>query len=170
MQISAINSCNCPKPQFNSSLNSCNCPPKPQFTSNGYENPINRKAEKGLAIWTSIGGSVLAGLTAAGLASFTFLTKGTANRALKLTGVGAAVGLGFMALTLPSKLYNTKVNAFAREKEMDVFARDKDLKSNIMEEVNKEVKDEDVSLDEKVNHYATVQMANNGNGVMVKGA
>lgn len=156
MQISAINSCNCPKPQFTSKRN-------------GYENPINRKTEKNLAIWTSIGGSALAGLTAAGLGSL-FITKGSPNRALKLSGIGAAIALGFMALTLPSKLYNTNVNAFAREKEMDVFARDKDLKSNIMEEVNKEVKDEDVSLDEKVNHYATVQMANNGNGVMVKGA
>ena len=38
-----------------------------------------------------------------------------------------------------------------------------------MEEVNNEVKDEDVDLDTKVNHFATVQMANNGNGVMVKG-
>lgn len=156
MQISAINSCNCPKPQFTSKRN-------------GYENPISRKAERNLAIWTSIGGSALAGLTAAGIGSF-FITKGSAKRALKLSGIGAAVALGFMALTLPSKLYNTKVNAFAREKEMDVFSRDKDLKSNIMEEVNKEVKDEDVSLDDKVNHYATVQMASNGNGVMVKGA
>ena len=75
-----------------------------------------------------------------------------------------------MALTLPSKLYNTKVNAFTREKEMDVFTRDRDLKSNIMEEVNKEVKDEDVDLDQKINHYTSVQMANNGNGMLVKGA
>ena len=34
----------------------------------------------------------------------------------------------------------------------------------------KEVKDEDVSLDDKINHYTSVQMANNGNGVMIKGA
>lgn len=75
-----------------------------------------------------------------------------------------------MALTLPAKLYDTKVKAFAREKEMDVFSRDRELKSNIMEEVDKEVKDEDVSLDQKINHYTTVQMANNGNGLLVKGA
>ena len=62
------------------------------------------------------------------------------------------------------------MNAFAREKEMDVFSRDKDLKSNIMEEVNKEVKDDEVSLDDKINHYTQVQMANNGNGLLVKGA
>ena len=142
----------------------------PYFTSNknGYENPISRGTEKGLAIWGSLGASVLAGGIAAGIGSC-FIKSGAPKRALKLGGIGAVVGLALMALTLPAKLYDTKVKAFAREKEMDVFSREKDLKSNIMEEVNNEVKDDEVDLDTKVNHFATVQMANNGNGVMVKG-
>lgn len=155
MQISAINRC-CPKPQFTAS-------------KNGYENPINRKSEKGLAIWGSVGASTLVGATAAGIGSC-FIKAGTKGRGWKLGAIGAVAGLLTMALTLPAKLYNTKVNAFAREKEMDVFSRDRELKSNIMEEVDKEVKDEDVSLDDKINHYTSVQMANNGNGVMIKGA
>lgn len=155
MQISAIN-CNCPKPSFSAN-------------KNGYENPINRTSEKNLAIWTNIGAGTLVGATAAGIGSF-FIKEGAKHRAWKLSGIGAAFGLAYMALTLPAKIYNTKVNAFAREKEMDVFSRDRDLKSNIMEEVNKEVKDEDVSLDDKINHYTSVQMANNGNGVLIKGA
>ena len=134
-----------------------------------YENPVNRTTEKGLAIWGSIGGSALAGVTAAGIGSC-FIKTGAKNRALKLSGIGAAVGILTMALTLPAKLYNTKLRAFAREKEMDVFSRDKELKSNILEEVDKEVKDEDVDLDQKINHYTTVQMANNGQGILVKGA
>lgn len=155
MQISAIN----------------NCYPKPQFTANknGYENPINRKTEKNLAVWTSIGSSTLVGGTAAALGSC-LIGKGTKNRGWMLGGIGAAAGLITMALTLPSKLYNTKVNAFTREKEMDVYSRDRELKSNIMDEVNKEVKDEDVDLDQKINHYTSVQMANNGNGMLIKGA
>ncbi len=155
MQVSAINRC-CPKPQFTSQ-------------KNGYENPINRGTEKGLAIWGSIGGSALVGATAAGIGSC-FIKSGAKNRALKLSGIGVAAGLLTMALTLPAKLYNTKVRAFTREKEMDVFSRDRELKSNIMEEVDKEVKDEDVSLDQKINHYTSVQMANNGNGMLIKGA
>lgn len=155
MQISAINRC-CPKPQFTAS-------------KNGYENPINRKSEKGLAVWGSIGGSALLGASAAGIGSC-FIEKGVKGRGWKLGAIGAAAAGIFLALTLPAKLYNTKVNAFAREKEMDVFSRDRELKSNIMEEVDKEVKDEDVSLDDKINHYTSVQMANNGNGVMIKGA
>ena len=155
MQISAINNC-CPKPQFSANRN-------------GYENPINRKTEKSLAILGSVGGSALAGATAAGIGTF-FIEQGVKNRAWKLGGIGAAVGLITLALTLPSKIYNTKVNSFAREKEMDVFSRDRDLKSNIMEEVNNEIKDEDVSLDDKINHYTKVQMANNGKGILVQGA
>lgn len=155
MQVSAINRC-CPRPQFTSQ-------------KNGYENPINRGTEKGLAIWGSIGGSALVGATAAGIGSC-FIKSGAKNRALKLSGIGVAAGLLTMAITLPAKLYNTKVRAFTREKEMDVFSRDRELKSNIMEEVDKEVKDEDVSLDQKINHYTSVQMANNGNGMLIKGA
>lgn len=143
---------------------------KPNFTSNknGYENPISRGTEKGLAIWGSIGGSALVGATAAGIGSC-FIKSGAKNRALKLSGIGAAAGLLTMALTLPATLYNTKVRAFTREKEMDVFSRDRELKSNIMEEVDKEVKDENVDLDQKINHYTSVQMANNGNGMLIKG-
>lgn len=155
MQISTIN-CNCPKPQFTAKRN-------------GYENPINRGTEKGLAILGSIGGSALAGATAAGIGSC-FIEKGVKGRGWKLGAIGAAAGLLTMALTLPSKLYNTKINAFAREKEMDVFSRDRELKSNIMEEVDKEVKNEDVSLDQKINHYTSVQIANKGNGLLIKGA
>ncbi len=145
---------------------------KPYFTSSQkeiYENPINRNTEKGLAVLGSVGTSSLVGVTAAGIGSF-FIKKGTKGRALKLSGIGAAIGLAAMALTLPAKLYNTKVGAFTREKEMDVFSRDRALKSNIMEEVDKEVKNEDIDLDQKINHYTSVQMANNGNGLLIKGA
>ena len=32
-----------------------------------------------------------------------------------------------------------------------------------------EIQDENVSLDDKINHYSTVKMADNGQGVMIKG-
>lgn len=158
MKISAI-STNCQKPYFTSN----------EKDNSGYENPINRKTESKLAVWGSIGGSVLAGATAAGIGSC-FIKSNAPHRAMKLGGIGTVVGLVLMALTLPAKLYDTKVRAFTREKEMDVFTRDRELKANIMDEVNKEVKNEDIDLDQKINHYATVQMANNGNGMLIKGA
>ena len=75
-----------------------------------------------------------------------------------------------MVLALPSRLYNTKVSAYAKEKEMDVFSRQKAAQANIYKDINEEVKDEDVSLDEKVKHYSTVKMADNGKGMMLKEA
>ena len=131
---------------------------------NYYENPINRQTEKNLAILSSTGWAALAGVSAGGLT--TCMTK---NRKVAV-GVGIGAALATLLLTLPSKLYNTKVGAFAREKEMDVFSRQKDAQANIYEDINKEIKNEDVPLSEKVNHYATVKMADNGKGLMVKGA
>ena len=84
--------------------------------------------------------------------------------------IGAAAMAATMLLTLPGKLYDTKVNAMVREKEMDVFSRKKSAESNILGEVDKEIQNENVSLDKKINHYTTVKMADNGNGMLIKGA
>lgn len=151
------------------SIKAYSCCPKPikfkgNEEKNGYENPINRTTEKNLAILGSVGTSGLIGLSALGLTSCI-----TSNR--KIQGlVGIVAGLGALALTLPSKLYNTKVGAFTREKEMDVFSRQKEAQKNIYDDVNNEIKDENVSLDDKIKHYSTVAMADNGKGVLIKGA
>lgn len=135
-----------------------------KFDTDGYENPVNRKTERNLAVLSSVGVSALIGITAGGLTSC--ISKG---RKIP-TGAGIIAGIVSLLLMLPSKLYNTKLGAFAREKEMSVFARQKDAQANIYNDINKEIKDDDVSLDEKVNHYTTVKMADNGRGMMIKGA
>lgn len=154
MAISAINSYSLKSPNFTSK----------KVDKDGYENPINRKTERNLSVLGSIGASALVGGTA-GLLT-TCVKSGWKIPSI----VGAVATLGTLALTLPSRLYNTKVNAFAKEKEMDVFSRQKEAQANIYQSINEEVKDEDVSLDDKINHYATVKMADNGKGLMVKGA
>lgn len=128
-----------------------------------YENPVDRNTERNLAILASVGGSGVAGVIA-GLATSIF----TKNNKIKLAA-GLLTGLGTLGLTLPPKLYNTKVNAYARQKEMDVFSRQKSAQSNIYEDIDNEIKNDNVSLDDKINHYATVKMADNGSGVMIKG-
>ena len=147
--------------------------PSVKFTSNGeksqYENPINRKTEKGLSILGSAGTGAVLGATAGGIATC-FIKETAKHRYAKAGMIGLAVMAATMALTLPAKLYNTSVRAFTREKEMDVFSRDRELKSNLLTEVDKEVKDEEVPLEEKINHYATMQMATNGSGLLIKGA
>ncbi len=145
--------------------------PKPCFTSEKqeYENPVNRKTERNLTVLQASGVSLIAGVTAGGIASC-LIKEGAKHKVPISVAAGAAVGILTAVLTLPAKLYDRSVKSFVREKEMDVFTRDRELKSNILTEVDKEVKDEDVSLDQKLNHYTSLQMANNGKGMLIKGA
>ena len=145
--------------------------PKPCFTSEKqeYENPVNRKTERNLTVLQASGVSLIAGVTAGGIASC-LIKEGEKHKVPISVDAGAAVGILTAVLTLPAKLYDRSVKAFVREKEMDVFTRDRELKSNILTEVDKEVKDEDVSLEQKLNHYTSLQMANNGKGMLIKGA
>ena len=129
-----------------------------------YENPVSRSTERNLAVLGSVGCSGLIGAIAGGLATC-FVKSG---RKIPI-GIGVGVGLLSLLFTLPQNLYNTKVNAFARQKEMDVFSRQKAAQAGIYGDINAEIKDEDVPLDKKIGHYATVRMADNGNGVMIKG-
>ena len=135
---------------------------QPAQVKSKYENPISRKKEKALAVISVIGGSAVFGAVVAGLAS---CLKIGAKKSI-ITGGVAAVAAAL--LTLPSKLYNTAVNAFAREKEMAVFSRDKELKSSLTEEVHKEVLDPEVSLDKKLDDNLKLQTANRAQALFVQ--
>lgn len=150
MAISAINSYSVTNPAFTAK----------NADNNGYENPVNRKTERNLSVLSSVGASTLVGGTAG------LLTTCVAKGWKLPTGIGVAAGVLTLLLTLPSKLYNTSLNAFAREKEMDVFSRQKEAQAGIYEGIN----EEDVPLEQKINHYATAKMADNGRGLMVKDA
>ena len=158
---------------MNISLVSNRCPkPCLNFTGNDqkyYENPINRKTEKGLTVLQSVGTSALIGGTAFGIASF-LIPKTVKIRMGKAAIIGGVLGAVSLLLTLPANLYNTKVRAFTREKEMDVFSRQKEAQASIYDGINTEIQDDNVSLADKISHYATAKMADNGNGLLVKGA
>ena len=51
---------------------------------------------------------------------------------------------------------------------MDVFSRDKELKSSLTEEVHKEVLDPNVSLDKKLDDNLKLQMSNRANGLFIQ--
>ena len=135
---------------------------KKHSSKQNYENPISRKEERKLAIISGVATSVGAGALA-GIASKMFF-QGWKIPVL----IGAAITGITAAVTLPAKLYQTKVNAFTKEKEMNVFSREKELKSNLLEDVNDEVRDQNVSLDQKIDHYTQIKMADNGQGVILK--
>lgn len=122
-----------------------------------YENPVNRETEKNLAILSSVGGSAVVGAIAYGIGR---AIKGGGGSLPNWLGIGA--GVATLALTLPAAIYNRKVSAFVKQKEVDVFSRDRNLKTNLLEEVDKEVQNPDVSLDKKLDDNLKLQMANRG--------
>ena len=132
----------------------------PQFKGDEYENPVSRSTEKNLAVLKSVGWASAFGLLAAGLVS-TFGYQGKKYPII----AGLAAAAVNLVLTLPAALYNTKVNAYVKQKEMDVFSRDRSLKTNLTEEVDKEVQNSEVSLDKKLDDNLKLQMANRGNAV-----
>lgn len=152
-----------------SKINFSNVNPNFKSRQPEYENPISRRAERNLAIWSSLGGSAVAGVVVGGLTTTLLPLAEGEKRTLKNSkwaiATGAAAMLISLAFSLPSKIYNTKVNAFVKQKEMEVFSRDRDLKSNLTEQVNEEVKKDDVSLDKKLDDNLKLQMANKGNAL-----
>lgn len=123
-----------------------------------YENPVSRETERNLAILKASAQSLAAGAIIGGLS--TFVVKGK-----KPYAVGAIAAIASLAITLPPALYNRKVSAFVKQKEMDVFSRDRNLKSTLTEEVDKEVQNPEVSLDKKLDDNLKLQMANRGAAV-----
>lgn len=144
-------------------LNTTTMPKQAQFKSHHkeqeYENPVSRSMERNLAILSSVGVAGIVGFIAGGLSTLPFENKKYAY------GIGAAVAALTLAFTLPAKIYHTKVNVYVKEKEMDVFSRDRNLKTNLTEDVDKEVMDESVSLDKKLDDNLKLQMANRGAAV-----
>ena len=145
---------------------------KKNYNSGNYENPVSRGTERNLAILSGVASSAVFGAVVAGLTScFTGeeMAKNAESKVKEFcrakktaVWVGAAAAGIALLVTLPAKVYNTKVNAFVKQKEVDVFSRDRSLKSNLTEEVDKEVQDPDVSLDKKLDDNLKLQMANRG--------
>lgn len=123
-----------------------------------YENPVSVKTEKALAALSSVGISAVVGTVVAGIVSVLQPNGKLLSKIPVLSGIGAA--LVALALTLPSKLYHTKVNATVKEKEMGVFTQSKELQKDLTKEVHAEVKDPEVSLDDKLDHNLKLQAAN----------
>lgn len=131
-----------------------------------YENPVNIKTERNLAVLSSVGASIATGAVGAGITSLLKGENCKIYHKLPLL-VGAAIGLATLAFTLPSKLYHTKINATVNKKEMDVYTVDKELKKDLAKEVHTEIQNENTSLDDKLRYNMQWQMGNRANASAV---
>ena len=121
-----------------------------------YENPVNRQTERNLAILKVSGTAAGLGVLVGGLMTCVTKSKNTPLLA------GLATAALTSAIALPPAIYNRKVSAFVKQKEMDVFSRDRNLKTNLTEDVDQEVQNPEVSLDKKLDDNLKLQMANRG--------
>ncbi|MDD3014709.1 MAG: hypothetical protein PHC34_13495 [Candidatus Gastranaerophilales bacterium] len=147
------------KAQFNNQLQKDSV----SFSSkkDDYQNPVSKGWEYFSASIVPVITSTIAAVGAG------FLFKKEGEKALLNKKVAAGVGLATLALTLPIALYHRSVSAFAKTKEMDVFSRAKSAETSLSEQIDQEARNEDVPLDESINHYMKFQIGKQGGGAIV---
>ena len=100
---------------------------------NELDNPVNRKLEKRLAILNAGGISAVAGaLTTAIARSYTASWKNAG-----MFGVGAA--LVTMMFICPRFMYKSGINSYKKEKELDVFTKEKEVQKKLLTDVNEAI-------------------------------
>lgn len=125
-------------------------PPKVLFkgSDSTFENPVNRRTEKRLAMLNAGGISAVTGaLTTAIARSYTSSWKRAAT-----------FGLGVAAITMlfvcPRFLYKSGINSYAKQKEMDVFTREKEVQKKLLSDVNEAIEEHSEDLNDKLANYS----------------
>ena len=115
---------------------------------NELDNPVNRKLEKRLAILNAGGISAVAGaLTTAIARSYTASWKNAG-----MFGVGAA--LVTMMFICPRFMYKSGINSYKKEKELDVFTKEKEVQKKLLTDVNEAIDHGDYELNVKLENYS----------------
>ena len=124
--------------------------PRVSFRENNrnYTNPVSRKMERRLAMLNAGGLSVAIGaITTVVARSYTSGWKHAGNY-----GIGAAL-LAFMFLG-PEFLYKAGIKSFAKQEEMDIFTREKEVQKKLLSDVNSGIDNNDDSLQDKLDNYS----------------
>lgn len=112
------------------------------------DNPVNRKLEKRLAILNAGGISAVAGaLTTAIARSYTASWKNAG-----MFGIGA--GFVTMMFICPRFMYKSGINSYKKEKELDVFTKEKEVQKKLLTDVNEAIDHGDSELNVKLENYS----------------
>ena len=123
----------------------------PKATSKGeyseFKNPVNRKTEKHLAILNAGGVSAAIGaVTTAVARSYTSTWKHASY-----FGIGAAFVT--MMFVCPRFMYKSGINSYAKEKEMDVFTKEKEVQKKLLNDVDDAIEHHSQDLHDKLDNY-----------------
>ena len=124
----------------------------PKATSRGeyseFKNPVNRKTEKHLAILNAGGVSAAMGaVTTAVARSYTSTWKHASY-----FGIGAAFVT--MMFVCPRFMYKSGINSYAKEKEMDVFTKEKEVQKKLLNDVDDAIEHHSQDLHDKLDNYS----------------
>ena len=124
----------------------------PKATSKGeyseFKNPVNRKTEKHLAILNAGGVSAAMGaVTTAVARSYTSTWKHASY-----FGIGAAFVT--MMFVCPRFMYKSGINSYAKEKEMDVFTKEKEVQKKLLNDVDDAIEHYSQDLHDKLDNYS----------------
>lgn len=128
-----------------------------------YENPVNRKLEYFTAVIPPAAGSALLG-TAVGYVVSNLTKKKNVGL---ISGIATAIAAG--ALSITTALYKANIGAVIKEKQMDVFTRERSAATTIAEKLDEQAS-QDENLDNVVNNYAKFQVGNKGGAGLILNA
>ena len=113
-----------------------------------FQNPVNSRVEKNIALINSAGIS-----TAIGAAMMAISRSYTSSwKHAGLIGFGAAaLSMLFIA---PRFLYKAGVNSYAKQQEMDVFVREKEVQKKLLNDVNDALDNKKKGLSAKIENYS----------------
>ena len=113
-----------------------------------FKNPVNRRTEKRLAILNAGGISVAMGaVTTAVARSYTSSWKHAG-----WFGLGAAAVT--MMFVCPRFMYKSGINSYAKEKEMDVFTKEKEVQKKLLNDVDDAIEHHSGDLQNKLDNYS----------------
>ena len=113
-----------------------------------YENPVNLRVEKNIALINA--GGISTAIGAAMMAVSRSYTSGWKQAGL--------IGLGAAALSMmfiaPRFLYKAGINSYAKQQEMDVFVREKEVQKKLLNDVNDAIDNKKKGLSNKIENYS----------------
>ncbi len=133
--------------------------PKVLFKGQNYdlENPVNRKFESRLALLNAGSVSVITGAVTTAIArSYTSSWKHAG-------WFGLSAGLITMLFAAPRFLYKAGIKAYTKEKEMDVFTKEKEVQKKLLSDVNEAIDNDSDDLSDKLENYSKTKLKNSTN-------
>lgn len=121
--------------------------PKVSFKGAELRNPVNRKTERRLAIMNAGGLSLVIGAVTTAIGrSFTSSWK---NASL----IGGAAGILTMLFVCPRLMYRAGIKSYAKEQEMEVFTKEKEIQKKLLTDVNEAIDEHHPDLRNKIENY-----------------